>query len=163
MGLGDFVLRQLDEKVKTKKIIDSIDFFDLIGKMGFDDDDIEVGNIIDYLEDNNVDINFKEGQSEEYKRFKKIGHSYKIIKKLKIKKEDIRNTMDKVDNIHPPERPDWLLKYMDDDENQVGQYHTFSEDSPYQRIQDIINEEFKQQAETRAEELMNEFRNNLNN
>jgi hypothetical protein len=49
---------------------------------------------------------------------------------------------------------------MDDDENQVGQYHTFSEDSPYQRIQDIINEEFKQQAETRAEELMNEFRNN---
>lgn len=113
MKLGNFVIKRLDGKIKTKKIIDSIDFFDLIEKMGFDDDDIEVGDIIDYLEDNNVDVNFKEGQSEEYKRFKKVRHNYNILKKLKINKDGIRDMMVKVDNIHPPERPNWLLEYFE--------------------------------------------------
>lgn len=164
MGLGDFVLRRLDEKVKTKKIIDSIDFFDLIEKMGFNDDDIEVGDIIDYLDDNDVDINFKEGQSDEYKRFKKIKHNYNILKKLKIKKEDIRDMMVKVDNIHPPERPDWLLEYMDDEKKiSRDKDDVTSLGSDFIRIEKLVKDRMKKQAEIIAEEAINEFRNNLNN
>lgn len=163
MKLGYFVLRILDKKIKTKKIIDSIHFFDLIEKMGFDDDDIEVGDIIDYLEDNNVDVNFKEGQSEEYKRFKKVRHKYNILKKLKINKDGIRDMMVKVDNIHPPERPDWLLEYMDDDEEIDNKVDINSLGNDFIRIEEIVKNIMEQQAEINAENAINEFRNNLNN
>ena len=54
--LGEFVIKFLQDKIETRKIIKCDDFFQLINDMGITDDSDEIIDIIYYLEDNNTDI-----------------------------------------------------------------------------------------------------------
>ena len=158
MSLGNFVLKTLDGKIKTKRIIESEDLFEVIGNMGLDDNDIEVLEIIEHLETENVDINFKEGQSSEYNRFKRIKHSHQIMRRLKIKRDDVKSMMTKVESITPPERPKWLEVYRSDDEEEDKGVAPETFEEVTQRIRNVLDDEMRRQAEIRGEEVMNEVR-----
>jgi hypothetical protein len=162
MGLGRFVLKTLNDKVKVKKIIESDDFFEVIGNMGLTDVDVEVVNIIEYLENENIDINFNEGQSKEYIRFKSIKNNHQLMKRIKVKKEDVKNMMIKVENITPPERPNWLEYYRSDDDNVEATTTIDDFDSINQRIRNTITSEMERIAEIRGEEVINDIRQQLN-
>jgi hypothetical protein len=89
--LGDYVIKFLKEKTETRKIIKCDDFFQLVNDMGISDDSDEIINIINYLEDNNTDINFHDAKTGDfYRRFRNIEKKVQLSKMLKGTKTEVQ-------------------------------------------------------------------------
>jgi GTP-binding protein EngB required for normal cell division len=153
-GLGEFVIKFLKDKTETRKIIKCDDFFQLLNDMGLNDDNDEVVNIIDYLDNNNTDINFHGAKTHNfYNRFRNIEKKIQMSKILNGTKTEVQKLIEKVDKIKVQERPDWLEMYRDDstDEKIEESKMKVSNENPYQRITNMLMEELKEQVENEPE------------
>jgi hypothetical protein len=64
--LGEFILKRIEEKKTQRWIITCDDLFTLCGDMGIIDDDDTMMDIMDYLEENKIDVNFHNNKSAGY-------------------------------------------------------------------------------------------------
>jgi len=164
--LGDYVIKFLKEKTETRKIIKCDDFFQLVNDMGISDDSDEIINIINYLEDNNTDINFHDAKTGDfYRRFRNIEKKVQLSKILNGTKTEVQKLIEKVDKIKVQERPDWLEMYKDDstDEKIEESKMKVSNENPFQRITNMLIQELKEQVENEPEVTLEEINNKLNN
>lgn len=164
--LGDFVIKYLNEKTETRKIIKCDDFFLLVESMGLKDDSDDIVNIIDYLEENKTDINFHDAKTGDfYRRFRNIEKKIQMSKMLKGSKTEVQKLIEKVDSIKVKERPDWLEMYRDDstDEKIENSKMEVSNEVPYQRITDMLMQELREQVENEPEVTIEKIKEEINN
>jgi hypothetical protein len=164
--LGDFVIKYLNEKTETRKIIKCDDFFLLVESMGLKDDSDDIVNIIDYLEENKTDINFHDAKTGDfYRRFRNIEKKIQMSKMLKGSKTEVQKLIEKVDSIKVKERPDWLEMYRDDltDEKIENSKMEVSNEVPYQRITDMLMQELREQVENEPGVTIEKIKEEINN
>jgi hypothetical protein len=159
-GLGDLVIKVLKEKTETRKIIKCDDFFELIQDMGLNDDSDEIIDIVNYLEDNNTDINFHNAKTGDfYRRYRNIEKKVQISKMLKGTKTEVQLVIEKVDKIKVSERPDWLEFYRDDEESPDAKVS--DNKNQYQRITDMLTQELKDKIENEPNPTLEELQNEV--
>lgn len=164
--LGDFVIKFLKEKTYTRKVIKCVDFFILITDMGLSDESNEVMNIVEYLDQNEIDINFDElTGGDYYSRFKSIERKVKLSKMLQGSKTEVQKMIEKVDSIQVQERPEWLEMYRDDstEEKIERSKMEVSNENPYQRITDMLTQELSRRVENELEITLEEIEKEINN
>ena len=159
--LGDFIIRQIEDKKVQRWIIPSEDLFTLCGNMGIIDDDDLMINVMEYLEDNEIDVNFHKNQATGYyRRWNELEKIITLRKLLDGTKTETQLMMEKVDSIKVPERPEWLENYMDDeDKPQV----TISENQQdqFDRIRQMLIEELTERVENEPTPNIDEIRNEI--
>lgn len=175
--LGDFAIRQLKDKIKTRYVIQSDDLFNLFTNMGIVDDYDALYNILEYMEESNIDVNFGTN-NEHYKKFKSIESAYQFAKTTKIRRESIIKIMNKVDNTNVHLNDEWMSRYRTDEDDVKPEPNVIPilETNPdlenlRQRIVDestnrVINELNQMSDEERlqhAMERLNELHNIINN
>ena len=164
--LGDFVIKFLQDKTETRKIIKCDDFFQLIEDMGFTDESNEVIDIIDYLDSNNTDINFHGAKAQNfYNRYRHIERTVQMSKMLKGSKTEVQQMIEKVDSITVKERPDWLEMYRNDttDEKIEESKMNFSSENPFQRITDMLTQRVRERVENEPGITLDEIQEQMNN
>jgi hypothetical protein len=160
-SLGSLVIKVLKEKTETRKIIKCDDFFELIQDMGLNDDSDEIIDIVNYLEENNTDINFHNSKTKDYySRYKNIEKKVQLSKMLQGSKTEVQKMIEKVESIQVQERPDWLEMYRDDDDNNNHVEYT---GNTFQRITDMITQELKDKIENEPGPTLDEIREEINN
>lgn len=171
--LNEFIIKQLNDKKVQRWIIKATDLFALCNNMGILDDDELMIDIIEYLENNEIDINFV-GGDQFYKDFLRLENKVKMGKMLRGSKTEVQLMIEKIDSIKVPERPQWLNSYMDDENEYDPKVGKITEDNhnQYQRITNMITQELRDQVENeptptieelieRQMELENEMRTHL--
>ena len=164
--LGDFIIRYLQDKTETRKIIKCDDFFQLLDNMSITDDSDDVVNIIYYLEDNKIDINFHGANTQNfYTRYRNIERKGQMSKMLKGSKPEVQKLIEKVESINIKERPDWLEFYRNDDEDsEIGNYTTSDRDRNLgQDILDKLTNEIKERINNEPGITLEEIREQMNN
>ena len=163
--LGEFVIKFLEDKTETRKIIKCDDFFQLIADMGFRDESQEVIDIIDYLEDNKTDINFHNSKTRDfYSRFKNIERKVRLSKMLKGSKTEVQQMIEKVESITVKERPDWLDYYRNGDDEDTTPMETSDRDRNLgQDIIDRLTKEIKEKIDNEPGMTLEEIREQMNN
>ena len=166
--LGEFVIKFLQDKIETRKIIKCDDFFQLINDMGITDDSDEIIDIIYYLEDNNTDINFHGANTQNfYTRYRNIERKVQMSKMLKGSKPEVQKLIEKVESISVKERPDWLDYYKnedDEDETNVNGMPTSDRDKNLgQDIIDRLTSEVKERIDNEPGITLEEIREQMNN
>ena len=169
--LGNFVIKFLQDKTETRKIIKCDDFFQLVNDMGISDDSDEIISIIIYLEENNTDINFHEAKTQNfYTRFRNIERKVQMDKMLKGSETEVQKMIKKVESIKVQERPDWLDYYRNDDEGGESPNHMGLSDRDKNLGQDIIDrltsevkERINNEPGITLEEIREQMNNELNN
>jgi hypothetical protein len=160
--LGDFVIKFLQDKTESRKIIKCDDFFQLINDMGITDDSDEIIDIIYYLEDNNTDINFHGANTQNfYTRYRNIERKVQMSKMLKGSKPEVQKMIEKVNNIKIEDRPDWLEMYRNDDE-EPGEI-VVKDDNQYQRITNMLMQELREQVNDEPEITLDEIQQEVKN
>lgn len=146
--LGDFIIRQIEDKKVQRWIIPSEDLFTLCGNMGIIDDDDLMINVMEYLEDNEIDVNFHKNQATGYyRRWNELEKIITLRKLLDGTKTETQLMMEKVDSIKVPERPEWLENYMDD------------EDKPQDTVTDNVHDHFDRIRQMLVQELTERVEN----
>ena len=112
--LGEFVLRQIKDNIETKKILDSEIFMDLITKMGIHDDWESLSEVISSLNENKIELNFKETDYDNYQFYKRTIQYTKLYKNMILKKEIISELNHRVDSIKPKIDSTFLESYRND-------------------------------------------------
>ena len=166
--LGDFVIKFLQNKTETRKIIKCDDFFQLINDMGITDDSDEIISIINYLEENDTDINFHEAKTQNfYNRFRNIEKKVQMSKMLIGSKTEVQKMIEKVESVRVQERPDWLDYYKnedDEDETNVNGMPTSDRDKNLgQDIIDRLTSEVKERIDNEPGITLEEIREQMNN
>jgi hypothetical protein len=161
--LGEFVIKFLKDKTETRKIIKCDDFFQLINDMGLNDDNDEVIDIIDYLDNNNIDINFHNAKTGDfYNRFRNIEKKVQLSKMLNGTKPEVKKLIEKVDSIKVQERPDWLDYYRNDDEDTTPIVTSERDRNLGQDIIDRLTNEVKERINSEPGITLDEIREQMN-
>jgi hypothetical protein len=164
--LNEFIVKQLNDKKVQRWIIKATDLFTLCNNMGILDDDELMIDIIEYLENNEIDINFIGGDAF-YKDFIRLENKFKMGKMLRGSKTEFQLMIEKIDSIKVPERPQWLNSYMDDEEKPNENEIREDNHNQYQRINNMIIQKLQDQVENEPtptiEEIQEEMNNELNN
>jgi hypothetical protein len=165
--IGDFIIKQIEDKKTQRWIISSDDLFTLCGNMGIIDDDDLMINVVEHLEENEIDVNFHGQKSPGfYRRWNEIEKMILFKKIMDGTKTETQLMMEKVDSIKVPERPDWLNSYMDDEEVNDERIITGTTEKPNQRILDMITKELTERINNEPgitiEELQQEINNEMN-
>ena len=152
--LGEFILKRIEEKKTQRWIITCDDLFTLCGDMGIIEDDDTMMDIMDYLEENKIDVNFHNNKSAGYyKIWNELERKVKLKKMLIGSKTEVQKLIEKVDKIKVQERPDWLEMYKDDSTDEIIEDSKMkvSNENPYQRITNMLMEELREQVENEPE------------
>jgi len=164
--LNEFIIKQLNNSKVQRWIIKATDLFALCNNMGILDDDELMIDIIEYLENNEIDINFV-GGDQFYKDFVRLENKVKMGRMLRGSKTEVQLMIEKIDSIKVPERPQWLNSYMDDEEEPNENEIREDNHNQYQRINDMIIQKLQDQVENEPtptiEEIQEEINNELNN
>lgn len=98
--LNNFITPKLSEKLETRQFLKITDFFELLDNMGITEDDALTYDICEFLESNNITIDFNtiNGQSDELK-FRRINNKFKLFQKLKIDSKKIIEIINLSENI----------------------------------------------------------------
>ena len=160
--LNEFIVKQLNDKKVQRWIIKATDLFTLCNNMGILDDDELMIDIIEYLEYNEIDINFIGGDAF-YKDFIRLENKVKMGKMLRGSKTEVQLMIEKIDSIKVPERPQWLNSYMDDEEEPKENEIQEDNHNQYQRINDMIIQKLQNEPTPTIEEIQEEMNNELNN
>ena len=164
--LNEFIVKQLNDKKVQRWIIKATDLFTLCNNMGILDDDELMIDIIEYLENNEIDINFIGGDAF-YKDFIQLENKVKMGNMLRGSKTEVQLMIEKIDSIKVPERPQWLNSYMDDEEEPNENEIREDNHNQYQRINDMIIQKLQDKVENEPtptiEEIQEEMNNELNN
>ena len=160
--LNKFIIKQLNDKKVQRWIIKATDLFALCNNMGILGDDELMIDIIEYLENNEIDINFSVGD-QFYKDFIRLENKVKMGKMLRGSKTEVQLMMEKVDSIKVPERPNWLQSYMNDEE-ETESSPMVSEDvvNQLQRIGDILRQELEDRVNSEPTPTIEEIREEIN-
>ena len=163
--LGDFVIKFLKDKTETRKIIKCDDFFQLVNDMGISDDSDEIVDIIYYLEDNKIDINFHGANTQNfYTRYRNIERKVQMSKMLKGSKTEVQQMIEKVDSVKVQERPDWLDYYRNEDDEDTTPMETSDRDRNLgQDIIDRLTNEIREKIENEPGMTLEEIREQMNN
>lgn len=169
--LGEFIIKRIEEKKTQRWIISSDDFFVLCSDMGIIDDDDTMMNIMDYLEENKIDVNFHNATSAQslYSRWRELEKKLKLREMLKGSKTEVQQMIEKVETIKVQDRPNWLEMYRDDEDN--SDVKIPDDENPFQRITDMLTQELRDRIEDEPgitieeiqEQIDNEILNNNNN
>lgn len=163
-SLGEFVIKFLQDKTQTRKIIKCDDFFQLIEDMGITDDSDEVIGIINYLEENNTDINFHGANTQNfYTRFRNIERKVQMNKMLKGSKPEVQKLIEKVESVTVKERPDWLEMYRNDDEDESPVAYTDKDNNLGKSILDRLTNEIRERVENEPGITLDEIQEQMNN
>ena len=167
--LNEFIVKQLNDKKVQRWVIPSDDLFVLCNNMGIIDDNEIMMSMVDYLNENEIDVNFHGTHTREfYSRWNELEKMIKLRSMLNGSKTETQLMMEKVNSIRVPERPNWLQSYMDDEE-ETESSPMVNEDvvNQLQRIGDILKQEIRTQVESEPtptiEEIQEEMNNELNN
>jgi hypothetical protein len=114
--LGEFVLRQINDKIETKKILDSEIFIDLITKMGIQEDWESLSEVVSSLNENKIELNFKETDYDNYQYYKRVIQYIKFYKNILFKKEIFSELNHRIDLIKPKIDSTFLESYRNDTE-----------------------------------------------
>ena len=158
--LGDFIIRQIDDKKIQRWIIPSDELFTLCGNMGIIDDDDLMINVMEYLEDNEIDVNFHKNQATGYyRRWNELEKIITLRKILNGTKTETQLMMEKVDSIKVPERPEWLENFMEDEDKPQVTVTNNAYDQ-FDRIKQMLVQELTERVENEPtptlEEILNE-------
>lgn len=163
-SLGEFVIKFLKDKTQTRKIIKCDDFFQLIEDMGITDESNEVIGIINYLEENNTDINFHGPNIQHfYTRFRNIERKVQMTKMLKGSKLEVQKLIEKVESVTVKERPDWLEIYRNDDEDESPVAYTDKDNNLGKSILDRLTNEIRERVENEPGITLDEIQEQMNN
>lgn len=163
-SLGEFVIKFLKDKTQTRKIIKCDDFFQLIEDMGITDESDEVIGIINYLEENNTDINFHGANTQHfYTRFRNIERKVQMTKMLKWSKPEVQKLIEKVESVTVKERPDWLEIYRNDDEDESPVAYTDKDNNLGKSILDRLTNEIRERVENEPGITLDEIQEQMNN
>jgi len=165
-SLGEFVIKFLQDKTQTRKIIKCDDFFQLIEDMGITDESDEVIGIINYLEENNTDINFHGTNTQNfYNRFRNIERKVQMTKILKRFGPEVQKLIEKVESVTVKERPDWLEMYRNDDEDEDESpvAYTDKDNNLGKSILDRLTNEIRERVENEPGITLDEIREQINN
>ena len=155
--LGDFIIKQIEDKKVQRWIIPSEDLFVLCGNMGIIDDDDLMINVIEYLEENEIDVNFHGLQATGYyRRWNELEKMITLRKMLNGSKTETQLMMEKVDSIKVPERPEWLGEYMDDGEEVLTPVK-YEHHEEFARIKDMLTQELTDTVEREITPTMDEL------
>jgi hypothetical protein len=118
-------------------------------------------DIIEYLENNEIDINFS-GGDQFYKDFIRLENKVKMGKMLRRSKTEVQLMMEKVDSISVPERPNWLQSYMDDEE-EPNSNPVVNEDvtNQLQRIGDMLRKELEDRVNSEPTPTIEELQQQI--
>ena len=165
--LGDFIIKKLEDKKVQRWIISSDDFFVLCSDMGILEDDETMMDIMDYLEENNIDVNFHNAKSADglYRRWREVEKKLKLRNMLKGSKTETQKLIEKVDSISVKDRPNWLELYRYDEDNPDVKIN--NNENQFQRITDMLTQELRDRIENEPgitlEEIQREVDNEINN
>ena len=155
--LGDFIIKQIEDKKVQRWIIPSDDLFVLCGNMGIIDDDDLMISVMEYLEENEIDVNFHSNQaSGNYRRWNELEKIITLRKILNGTKSETQQMMEKVDSIKVPERPEWLEEYMDDDKEGVTPVK-YEHHEEFARIREMIIQDLTDAVEREITPTMDEL------
>jgi hypothetical protein len=159
--LNEFIIKQLNDKKVQRWIIKATDLFALCNNMGILGDDELMIDIIEYLENNKIDINFS-GGDQFYKDFIRLENKVKMGKMLRGSKTEVQLMMEKVDSISVPERPNWLQYYMDDEE-EPNSNPVVNEDvtNQLQRIGDMLRKELEDRVNSEPTPTIEELQQQI--
>lgn len=162
--LNEFIIKQLNDKKTQRWIIMAVDLFELCNNMAILDDDDLMIDIIEYLEANEIDINFSGGENF-HKDFVRLENKIKMGKMLNGSKTEVQKMIEKVESIKVPERPDWLNSYMTDNEEETKSSTMVNEDvaNQLQRIGDMLRQELRNQVESEPTPTLEEIQRQMDN
>ena len=162
--LGEFILKRIEAKKTQRWIITCDDLFTLCGDMGIIEDDDTMMDIMNYLEENNIDVNFHNNKSAGYyKMWNEIERKVKLKKMLKGSKTEVQKLIEKVDKIKVQDRPDWLDYYRDEDGDDKKLTPSDRDNNLAQSIIDKLTQKVKEQVENEPGITLNEIREEINN
>jgi len=166
--LGEFILKRIEEKKTQRWIITSDDLFTLCGDMGIIEEDDVMIDIMEYLEDNQIDVNFHNNKSAGYyKIWNELERKVKLKKMLIGSKTEVQKMIEKVESVKVQERPDWLDYYKnedDEDETNVNGMPTSDRDKNLgQDIIDRLTSEVKERIDNEPGITLEEIREQMNN
>ncbi len=161
--LNEFIIKQLNDKKVQRWVIRASDLFTLCNSMGILDDDELMIDVVEYLENNEIDVNFVDGGEFFYKDFIRLENKVKMGKMLRGSKTEVQLMIERIDSIKVPERPQWLNSYMDDEEEPNENKTQEDNHNQYQRINDMIIQKLQDQVENEPTPTIEEINNELNN
>lgn len=159
--LNEFIIKQLNDKKVQRWVIMAVDLFELCNNMAILDDDELMIDVVEYLENNEIDINFAGGEKF-HKDFVRLENKIKMKKILEGTKSETQLMMEKVDSIKVPERPEWLENYLEDEDKPRV---TLSNEYPdeFERIKQILIQELTEKVENQQTPNINEIRAEIEN
>ena len=161
--IGDFIIKQLNEKKVQRWVISSDDLFILCSNMAIIDDNEIMMSIVDYLDENEIDVNFHGTHAREfYGRWNELEKMIKLRSILNGSKTETQLMMEKVDSISVPERPNWLQSYMDDEE-ESNSNPVVNEDvtNQLQRIGDMLRKELEDRVNSEPTPTIEELQQQI--
>lgn len=161
--IGDFIIKQLNEKKVQRWVISSDDLFILCSNMAIIDDNEIMISIVDYLDENEIDVNFHGTHAREfYGRWNELEKMIKLRSILNGSKTETQLMMEKVDSISVPERPNWLQSYMDDEE-EPNSNPVVNEDvtNQLQRIGDMLRKELEDRVNSEPTPTIEELQQQI--
>ena len=165
--LTDFIIKRLQENIKQRWVVESSTFFELLENMGIINDEDLLTDIFEFLETENIDINFKStGDQIRFQQYKRIEEKAKFVKRLGIAQDGIRNFIGRVDNAKPSIDDSFMKVYMtdnDDELKEVIQYINNQDDNLERFRQKFQQEKYLQITEElnkiTNDELINQITN----
>jgi hypothetical protein len=165
--LGEFILKRIEEKKTQRWIITSDDLFTLCGDMGIIEEDDVMIDIMEYLEDNQIDVNFHNNKSAGYyKIWNELERKVKLKKMLIGSKTEVQKLIEKVDSVKVQDRPDWLEAYRNDEDTTPVAF-TDKDNNLGKSILDRLTKEVRDRVDNEPgitlEEMQEQINNELNN
>lgn len=146
--LTNFIEKQLQDKKQQRWVIQSKDLFDLWSSMGVMEEEELLMNILEYLEENKIDVHFENSAYEaQFKTFKKLEQGYQIRKRMKGKIDETKKYIEKVMSYKPNVDDTFLLEYMTDDEEEQKEVRVNVNDfnKDLQKMQENVTKQIQQE------------------
>jgi len=165
--LTEFIEKRLQDKKQQRWVIHSNDLFDLFMSMGIMEEEELLMDILEYLEEQKIDVHFENAlYKEQFQNFKRLEQGYKIRKQMKGKIDENKKFVSKVLSIKPNINDSFLHEYMTDDDEVIKeikqQQPNFNKDIQdfQENITKKINKEMLEKAPPIDVSLIEYIRNN---
>lgn len=131
-NIGYVVQKYLKDKIKIRYVIEASDFFNILESMGIMEDTDELYNILEYFDNEKIDMHFNDDDVELYKKFKITKANIEFLKTIKINRSRIKSVMDKSGNLNFQKLANntyFLKTYKEEIEPEVGVVESMTIDS----------------------------------
>ena len=168
-NIGYVVQKYLKDKIKIRYVIEASDFFNILESMGIMEDTDELYNILEYFDNEKIDMHFNDDDVELYKKFKITKANIEFLKTIKINRSRIKSVMDKSGNLNFQKLANntyFLKTYKEEIEPEVGVVESMTIDSSLTELHEkLLKRKVNTLSETinkSDEELMRDAINKYN-